>query len=147
MATDRADAICSPNGQTPINRWSVASWIWQASIPQASFVTDAHSDAQVSADKPSNRPHRFIDFPDEHWLRSVKFSDPRRTTVTPPIYIATLLRLVAREWPTGWACRPSGLIAPAAYRSRLRNEANFLCRIKVADLTRMPLVTSPFDGL
>jgi hypothetical protein len=40
MATDRADAVCSANGQAPVNRWSATSWILPGINPQNHFSTD-----------------------------------------------------------------------------------------------------------
>jgi hypothetical protein len=76
---------------------------------QASFVAKPHSDARVSAGKPSNRPHRFIDFPDENWLRSVNFGCARKNhaPVVPPIYNATVLKGSSPESSCGRLAGPA----------------------------------------
>jgi hypothetical protein len=56
MATDRADAVCAPNGQAPINSSSAASWILPGINPTALVCGRKHLDARVnagSAEQPS----------------------------------------------------------------------------------------------
>ena len=49
MATDRADVVCAPNGQTPINRCSAKLDFGGHQSRKGLFVAQAHSDAQANA--------------------------------------------------------------------------------------------------
>ena len=49
MATDRADVVCAPNGQAPINRCSAKLDFGGHQSRKGLFVAQAHSDAQANA--------------------------------------------------------------------------------------------------
>ena len=71
MATDRADVVCAPNGQTPINRCSAKLDFGGHQSRKGLFVGLWRKRTRMlrpMPEWPSDRLHRFIDFPEESFI-------------------------------------------------------------------------------
>jgi hypothetical protein len=67
-ATDRAEVVCAPNGQTPINRCSAKLDFGGINPAKACLWRKRTRMLRPMPEWPSDRLHRFIDFPEKSFI-------------------------------------------------------------------------------